>query len=48
MTKKRVATFLITAEQENWLVKKKDESGESFASILRGLIRESMSKGARK
>lgn len=48
MTKRRVAPFLITADQEKWLVKEKDESGGSMASILRGLIQDRMKKEARK
>jgi len=48
MTKKRVAPFLITADQEKWLLKRKDESGDSLASILRGLIQERVIKAGKK
>mgnify|MGYP003661802855 CR=1 FL=1 len=48
MTKKRVAPFLITADQEKWLLKRKDESGDSLASILRGLIQQQMNKAEAK
>lgn len=35
-----VAPFTPTKKQRTWLEKKKKKSGDSFASILRGLIQE--------
>lgn len=44
---KRIAHFVPTKDQRDWVDKKKADSGESTATIMRGLIQEKVNKEKR-
>lgn len=48
MSKKRMAPFIITPHQYEWLEREKQRTGNTFAAIVRGLIQEEISKEKRK
>ena len=46
--KKIIPRFEVTDKQAAWVDKQKEETGQTKAAIMRGLIQDQMKKGARR
>ena len=48
MSKTRLAPTTVTLDQRTWLDSQSEKTGDSIASIIRGLIQAQVNKEARK
>ncbi len=48
MSSKFIAKFKPTEDQHKWVVEQAKETGESQASVMRGLIQQQVNKDKRK